>query len=117
MSPAPLIIVSDRLSEEDPHPPRVFSCNVSGYDYNGKETSLRGPKAPDPEKTPNTGRFQGSKKMERERRGFGVWVITCGRDATHRFPPIPEIEQCAIPGSHQIYPRQRGNLEKDLAEV
>ena len=37
LSPAPLIIVSDRLSEEDPHPPRVFPCSVSGYDYNGKD--------------------------------------------------------------------------------
>ena len=83
----------------------------------GKTTKRKpGPESPGPEKS-NTRRFQGSKKMERKRRGFGVWVITCGRDATHRFPPIPEIVQCAIPGSHQINPRQRGNLGKDLAVV
>ena len=36
-SPAPRVIVSNRLSEEDPHPPRVLSCSVSGYDDIEKE--------------------------------------------------------------------------------
>ena len=34
--------------------------------------------------------------METRLKGFRVWVFTCGRDASHRFPPIPEILQYAV---------------------
>ena len=58
-SPAPratghVNFVSNHLCEEDPHPPHVLSCSVSGSDVDEKKTgttnrtpSLRGPRAPD----------------------------------------------------------------------